>query len=79
MLYNEQYMNVGGEAVIFDRYAGEYRLENQSDANRKIKTVAVYHGREYHITVSGETLRSFLRKWCGGLVVNVILFLLGCS
>ena len=63
--------------MIFDRYAGEYRLENQSDVNGKIKTVAVYHGREYHITVSGETLRSFLRKWCGGLVVNVILFLPG--
>ncbi len=63
--------------MIFDRYAGEYRLKNQSDASGKIKTVPVYCGKQYRISVSGDTLKAFARKWLRSLIVNTVLFLPG--
>ena len=63
--------------MIFDRYAGDYRLENQSDTSGKIKTVAVYRGKKYHLALSTDVLCAFRREWLIWLLSAVVLFVPG--
>ena len=63
--------------MIFNRYAGDYRLENQTDASGRLKTVAVYRGREYYLALSAGELRTFCRKWLLWLLPIAALFVPG--
>lgn len=61
----------------FGKYAGDYRLENETGSNGKIRTKPVYTGKYYSFTAAPETMSRYKRGYLILLIAVAVFFALG--